>query len=63
MIDHYVIHNCYIFLASFSSKISSGFHPKIPAYKISKVQWEEAKGGDTIFDLNLVGETLEETMG
>ena len=33
-------------------------------YKISKVQWEEAKWGrDTIFDLTLVGETLEETMG
>ena len=30
--------------------------------QIFKVQWGEAKKGDTIFDLNLVWGSLEETM-
>ena len=30
--------------------------------RIFKVQWGEAKKGDTIFDLNLVWGSLEETM-
>ena len=43
--------------------INQSGEPQKRGNQIFKVQWEVAKGGDTIFDLHLLGETLEETMG
>ena len=43
--------------------INQSEEPQKRGNQIFKVHWEGAKGGDTIFDLHLLGETLEETMG